>query len=191
MSDKIFIATLKVAVIGKNEPEAADAINGAMSATLQAEGLIIDWKYSGKNELQESQWKAEDFENENFDFTAFQENFKQAETAPEISDMFLPEWTNPLFNAMDKALIKHFKGKVLVTSDTGDEIPRSAFQDCAEIFGLAYTSSSSYAGYFCTNRDVYFDAAKQWRYHSFAIGIDRFFYAVIKDKAENFIVFKL
>lgn len=43
---KIFVATIKVAVIAENPHEACDAMSAAMSENLIASGGILDWRYA-------------------------------------------------------------------------------------------------------------------------------------------------
>jgi hypothetical protein len=70
MPDRIYIATIKIAVTAANESEAADAISRAMTEHLQTEGLIMDWKYAEGAGLEITNLAPEDFEKEKFDFTA-------------------------------------------------------------------------------------------------------------------------
>lgn len=43
---KIFVATIKVAVVAENPHEACDAMSTAMTENLMLSGGILDWRYA-------------------------------------------------------------------------------------------------------------------------------------------------
>jgi len=51
--------------------------------------------------------------------------------------------------------------------------------------GLAYTSSSSYAGLWVCNIEIYIDAKQLFKIIGFALGSGGFVYAICWDKDEN------
>ncbi len=107
---------------------------------------------------------------------------------------FLPEWNSAQFDAMDKAIERHFKGKTLNTHKgeiANTSVLDNTFSHLETVLGLAYTSSSSYAGYWICNVTLYLDADKRWQYSAFAIGTDGKFYATIQDKYENEFIIEL
>jgi hypothetical protein len=45
MAKKIYVATVKIAVIAENPHEACDAMSGALTENLILSGGILDWRY--------------------------------------------------------------------------------------------------------------------------------------------------
>jgi hypothetical protein len=97
---------------------------------------------------------------------------------------FIQEWTDSQFEQMNKAIFEHFKNKDVRTlhGNYYKSVRRINWND---VLGLAYTSSSMYAGYWICNTAVYFDADNIYKYNCFTIGIDGNFYAVLWDKNKN------
>lgn len=105
---------------------------------------------------------------------------------------FLNEWNEKQFADIESAIEKHFKNSKLITHK--GEIQLSIldnFKSLENIMGLAYTSSSSYAGYWICNITLYYDKDKKWQYNAFAIGTDGKFYATVQDKYENEFIIEL
>ena len=43
--DKVFIATIQIAVFAENHAEACDSVSACLTHNLQANNAIIDWQY--------------------------------------------------------------------------------------------------------------------------------------------------
>jgi hypothetical protein len=89
---------------------------------------------------------------------------------------FLDEWTPAQFEEMQSRIVKHFKKMPRIFYDTADGIKwkspsqlGSGFEGVDTFLGLAYTSSSSYAGYWTCNVDVRNPENMTYRYNHFAI----------------------
>lgn len=95
---------------------------------------------------------------------------------------FVSEWTNAQFIEMNKAIAKHFKGRILVTN-YGLHTMTGSFNAINNLLGLAYTSSSSFAMYAICNIELHYN--KDYNYQFFAIGKDGRFYSILWDKDEN------
>ncbi len=104
---------------------------------------------------------------------------------------FLQEWTEAQFKAIEKAIAKHFSGQI-VTTNKG-RYPRTVYTWAAisNLLGLAYTSSSSYAGYWPCNEDAINNHYQTHKYIGFAISEDQKYYAILWDKEENEILIEL
>lgn len=95
---------------------------------------------------------------------------------------FLAIWTPADFTGMEKAIARHFKGRVLSTN-YGLHTMTGNFKSIDNLLGLAYTSSSSFALYGICNVELKYD--NEYNYQFFAIGKDGKFYAILWDKDEN------
>lgn len=93
------------------------------------------------------------------------------------------------FKKMDKAILKHFKGRVLRTMH-GDCMP-TKFSELDEILGLAYTSSSMYAMYVICNTEAYLDIQQKYTYQIFTITEEGVCVAECWDIEENPIFIEL
>lgn len=100
---------------------------------------------------------------------------------------FLKEWTPAQFKAIEKAIVKYFKGKNIACS-TGQGTNYYQFKTYTgidQILGLAYTSTGIWACYGVCNVKAAFDADGIYNYEYFTIGEDGNFYAVLQDEEEN------
>lgn len=99
---------------------------------------------------------------------------------------FLKEWTQEQFIAMEKDIVNYFKSKGLTyTKEFKFGFPFRSLAAINETFGLSYTSSTSYAGLWVCNTEVYEDVSKEYHYVGFALGTNRKAYAILWDKEEN------
>lgn len=103
---------------------------------------------------------------------------------------FIPEWDERQSKVMRIAIRNHFGRKGANTMHHG-HIVFNSFAQLDSCFGLAYTSSSSYAMYSICNTEVYLDAEKKYHYNHFSIGKDGKYYAILWDKDENELIIEL
>lgn len=106
---------------------------------------------------------------------------KQPETLEQVT--FRKEWSNEDFKKINKAILKHFKGRVLRTRH-GDSMP-TKFSELDEILGLAYTSSSNHALYGICNTEAYLDLEQKYSYQFFSITEEGVCVAECWDAEEN------
>lgn len=104
---------------------------------------------------------------------------------------FLKEWTPKQFKAIEKKIATHFSGKAMNTLHGKYPAMYLNFVALDDRLGLAYTSSSSYAGYWICNTEVKSNQHPEYKYVGFAIGKDDKYYAVLQDKDENELIVEL
>lgn len=102
---------------------------------------------------------------------------------------FLKKWEERDFRRMRLAIRTHFGRRGAHTKD-GYKIFNN-YEQLDQCFGLAYTSSSDYAGYWICNTEVYLDYAHIYHYVGFALGVNDVPYAILWDKDENEIIIEL
>lgn len=99
---------------------------------------------------------------------------------------FLNEWNETQCAAIQDAIELHFRNKTLYTHKGKIQLSiLDTFDRLDTLLGLAYTSSSSYAGFWICNITLYYGSDEKWQYNAFTIGADGKFYAVLQDKDEN------
>jgi len=102
---------------------------------------------------------------------------------------FKKEWTPDQFKSIEKAIVKHFNRRVYLRYCTSGEMTATriyaSYSQIDEILGLAYTSTSKYAGYWICNVTASFDEENIYHYNAFTIGNNGKFYAVLQDDNEN------
>lgn len=110
-----------------------------------------------------------------------------------ISPKLKSEWTKSDFKTVEKAISDYFKRTYVTTLHNVDTWSSKSFSHFAEVFGLAYTSSSSFAMYSICNTEVYFDYGKHWHFECFGLaeGHSGFVYALLRDNEENEIYFQI
>lgn len=118
--------------------------------------------------------------------------------AAQIRKTFLKEWSIDQFIIVEKAISKHFvsTGINVTNTKTRHLIPnlrdlKQRFENIDNVLGLAYTSSSSYAGYWVCNVEAQNDKYPGYHYTGFAMGAGNKVYAVLDDKDENEIILPL
>lgn len=112
-------------------------------------------------------------------------------TTTKTNISFIQEWTPAQFKAIEKAISRHFSFKQIRTLHGNYPAFYMGFKALGEIMGLAYTSSSSYAGYWICNTEVYNDKYPGYNYMGFAISTKGKYYAILWDKNENEIILPL
>jgi hypothetical protein len=118
------------------------------------------------------------------------------EKRKEIQNSFLLEWSREQFTIVQTAISKHFLGDGIITETTRHLIPKlrsyNSIFDCIDrVLGLAYTSSSSYAGYWVCNVTAINPKYLGYHYTGFALSSDNKAYAILWDKEENEIIIPL
>ncbi len=100
----------------------------------------------------------------------------------------LKEWTNPQFKNAEKIIVKWINSRFFETHHSQGATPfcnAKTFSAISSILGLAYTSSSQFAGYWVCNTELYLDAAKKYEISGFVQDKSGFVYAYCADKKEN------
>lgn len=114
-----------------------------------------------------------------------------AEERQKIKNTFLEDWTIDQHTYIQRAICKHFRKDEIKTAHGSYHKDYRGWAALGEIIGFAYTSSSSYAGYWVTNTEVYNKNYPGFRYIGFAISKDGKYYAILWDKDENEIIIEL
>lgn len=109
----------------------------------------------------------------------------------ETKHSFLKEWTEPQFKSMKASIVRHFKNKYFSGRYYDFQPMYRRFPVLDEIMGLAYTSSSEYAGYWICNDEIVTSKHAPYKYIGFAMGEDQKGYAVLWDKDENELIIPL
>lgn len=104
-----------------------------------------------------------------------------------IQKTFLAEWNPAQFKAMQRAISRHFSITDIRTNKGEYPAKYRSFEALDEILGLAYTSSSSFAGYWVCNVDIY-GLCTGFRYVGFAMTEAGRPYAILWDAEENEII---
>lgn len=105
-----------------------------------------------------------------------------------MTTTILKEWDKSQFKNAQKIITKWVNSRFFETHHTPDKTPfynTNTFNKIAEVLGLAYTSSSDYAGYWVCNTSLYLDAKKVYQIDGFIQDKQGFVYAHCADKAEN------
>lgn len=111
-----------------------------------------------------------------------------------MNTQLLQEWTKEQFKSAEKAIVKYLNSRFWETHHSPDATPFYAckyFHQYAAILGFAYTSSSSFAGYWINNTSLFLDIDHKWRIIGFAMGKGGFVYAICWDAQENEIIFPI
>ena len=66
-----------------------------------------------------------------------------------------------------------------------------SYNQISDYLGLAYTSSSSYAGLWACNTELYLDLSRKFKLDGFVAGVDGFFYAVFSDVNEDELIIRI
>lgn len=111
--------------------------------------------------------------------TALTEKYKA------IQNTFLNEWKPEQSRIVRIAIANHFSNREINTHHGKHPAKVRRYQELADIFGLAYTSSSNYAGLWVCNTEIYSNHYPGFKYIGFALTNDLTPYAVLWDKDEN------
>lgn len=114
----------------------------------------------------------------------------------ETEKTFLKEWNIDQFKKMEKAIAGHFSMVDIHTATTRYVVPnfhsiKKRFESVGDILGLAYTSSSSYAGYWVCNIEAVNFKYPGYHYVGFAMDDKNKCFAILWDKDENEIIISL
>ena len=91
---------------------------------------------------------------------------------------FLKSWDEKQVKQVEKAIKKFLNSRFF-------EYSHGYTPNLFDALGLAYTSSSAYAGLWVCNIELYFDAEQKFKVEGFALGNGGFVFAVCWDKDEN------
>lgn len=101
------------------------------------------------------------------------------------------EWSVNDFKTVEKAIVKFINGRKVEMKDTRLVNPiwfKCTFKEIDSILGLAYTSSSNYAGYFICNKELYLDEGKEFTINSFVLDSVGYVYAICWNSEEKELV---
>jgi hypothetical protein len=109
---------------------------------------------------------------------------------------FLPEWNASQMKQVKKAVCKFINSRYWETLHSPNTDPfiidqAKTFDKIDSILGLAYTSSSAYAGLFVCNTELYLDNDHKWHLQAFALDSNGFVHAIFWDVNENEIAFNI
>lgn len=104
---------------------------------------------------------------------------------------FLQNWTESQCTLMERKISSHFSMKPMQTNHGNYPAMYLGWVAIIERLGLAYTSSSSYAGYWVCNTEVYHKFYPGYTYIGFAMDDKQKGYAILWDKEENEIILPL
>lgn len=91
---------------------------------------------------------------------------------------FLKSWTDNQLKNVEKIVKKYINSRYF-------EHSHGYQKNLFEALGLAYTSSSSYAGLWICNIELYFDAKQIYKIIGFALGSGGFVFAICWAENEN------
>lgn len=114
-----------------------------------------------------------------------------AEKNKSLKAAFIASWDNSQLKAMQKKITDHFNGKRFEGREQVFAPSYRTFKYLSEIFGLAYTSSSSYAGYWICNDEISVLKYPGFKYIGFAMNETGEGFAILWDKDENEIIIPL
>ena len=105
-----------------------------------------------------------------------------------MKTQFLTEWSERQLKAVEKKILVFIKSRWFETMHGGENkdpfIGCRTFEDIDNILGLAYTSSSSFAGLWACNTHLYLDAARDWYLNGFAMDKNGFVFAIWNNDEE-------
>ena len=104
-------------------------------------------------------------------------------TTTEKKVTFLNEWSAWQFRDVEKAITKFINSRYWETHHSPDASPfiikqATRFNQIADILGLAYTSSSSFAGYWACNTQLFLDNDHKFSLDGFALDTNSFVHAI-------------
>lgn len=107
---------------------------------------------------------------------------------------FKTEWTEKELQSVKKSIVKYLGSRWFESHHSVDKycfLNCRTFSQFDNVLGMAYTSSSSYAGLFVCNTELYLDIDLKYKLDCFALGNGGFVYAIWSDIDENEIVFPI
>lgn len=109
----------------------------------------------------------------------------------QLQSTFLKSWDEKQFKTMRGAIANHFSGDRLLTLRGNYPLIKWSFDGIDRILGLAYTSSSSYAGFWVCNTEAYNPKYPGYKYVGFALNKDNKAFGILWDEEENEIIIGL
>ena len=118
----------------------------------------------------------------------------QSYSLPELEGQILDLKKAPVFvggisdkqaRGLKRAIAAHFSWLTLKTNNGDKSFSFATVGQVDEFLGLAYTSSSSYAGYWVCNVEAENPNIPGFHYVGFTVGTDGGYYAILWDKDEN------
>ena len=118
------------------------------------------------------------------------QSYSTNELEAQISDLkkapvFVGEISDKQAKGLKRAISAHFAWTTLNTNNGVKNFVTPNYDQVSEFLGLAYTSGSSYAGYWVCNVDAENTHVPGFRYIGFTVGQDGGYYAILWDKDEN------
>lgn len=118
------------------------------------------------------------------------------QTQTNTATPFLKEWTPAQFKTVEKAITRFINSRYWETHHSPDADPfiiaqAKTYNKISDILGLAYTSTSDFAGLWACNTQLYLDNAHKWHLVGFAHDKNTFTHAIFNDDTENEIVFPI
>ena len=107
---------------------------------------------------------------------------------------FKKEWTPEDFKTAKKYIAKFLNSRYFETHHSPDATPFcncKSFNDYDYVLGLAYTSSSDFAGLWICNTELFLDTDHIYKLNGFVLGSGGFVFAVWNDNKENEIIFPI
>lgn len=107
---------------------------------------------------------------------------------------FKKEWTKEDFKTAKNAIAKFLNSRYFEIHHSQDVTPFyncKSFDQFDNILGLAYTSTSDFAGLWICNTELYLDTEHKISLNGFVIGSGGFVFAIWNDKQENEIIFPI
>lgn len=109
-------------------------------------------------------------------------------------DIFKKEWNEKESQYTKKTIVKYLSSRFFFSHKSPDKTPFIGckyFSDYATALGLAYTSSSEYAGLWACSDELYLDINKVYRLQGFALGNGGFVYSIWSDINGNELMFPI
>lgn len=122
------------------------------------------------------------------------EKTTQSELKSTIRDTFKKEWDEKELQSAKKSIVKYLGSRYFESHHSEGKycfLNCRTFSQFDNVLGMAYTSSSSYAGLFVCNTELYLDIDRKYKLDGFALGNGGFVYAVWSDSDENEVIFPI
>ena len=100
---------------------------------------------------------------------------------------FLTSWNTEQFKLVEKHIVNHFQRKSFETNN-GLCTFNTGFNHISNVLGLAYTSSSAFAGYWPCNISLYLDYMNKYKLTGIALTEGLEVIAIYDDVNENSIL---
>lgn len=99
--------------------------------------------------------------------------------------VFVAEISEKQAKGLKRAISAHFSWSTLKTNNGTKNYTTPNYNQISEFLGLAYTSMSSYAGYWVCNVEAENEHIPGFHYVGFTVGNDGGYYAILWDANEN------